>query len=236
MTEMAKNIVITGGTKGIGRAILEQFAKKGFNIFVCSRTDKELQEVKNNIESKYNVVCNTFQGDMSQKSEVLKFSKVVLEKFKTVDVLINNVGYFVPGEICEEEDGKLEEMMNANVYSAYHLTRSLINPIIKSKGYIFNICSIASIIAYPNGGSYSITKFALYGMTKVLREELKTKDVRVTAVLPGAVLTASWDGVDLPAERFIKPLDVALSIENAYDLSPNSVIEELIIRPQLGDI
>ncbi len=128
-------------------------------------------------------------------------------------------------------------MINIHVYSAYYLTRQLIAGMIEHKdGYIFNMCSIASIIAYPNGGSYSVAKFALYGMTKVLREEMKTHGIRVTAILPGATLTASWEGVDLPAERFSKPDDVAQAVYGAYHMSRQSVVEEIIIRPQLGDL
>ena len=103
-------------------------------------------------------------------------------------------------------------------------------------GHIFNMCSTASIIPYVNGGSYCISKFALYGMSKVLREEMKAYGIRVTAILPGATLTPSWEEVDLPPERFIKPDDVAQAVKSAYLLSENSVVEEILIRPQLGDI
>ena len=128
-------------------------------------------------------------------------------------------------------------MINIHVYSAYYLTRQLISNLLENKdGYIFNMCSIASIMAYPNGGSYSVAKFALYGMTKVLREEMKPHGIRVTAILPGATLTASWEGVDLPAERFMKPEDVAQAVYGAYTMSRQSVVEEIIIRPQLGDL
>ena len=126
------------------------------------------------------------------------------------EVLVNNAGVFLPGMIETEVDGALEHMINTNLYSAYHLTRSLMPEMKRlKKGYIFNMCSIASIKAYANGGSYGISKFALYGMTKVLREELKEFNIKVTAVLPGATLTASWEGVDLPEERFIKVEDIA---------------------------
>jgi short-subunit dehydrogenase len=104
------------------------------------------------------------------------------------------------------------------------------------KGHIFTICSTASIMAYPNGGSYCISKFALYGMTKVLREEMKPHNVKVTAVLPGATFTDSWKGVDLPEERFIDSMDIAESIWATYSLSPRAVVEEILIRPQLGDL
>jgi short-subunit dehydrogenase len=103
-------------------------------------------------------------------------------------------------------------------------------------GHIFNMCSIASIKAYDNGGSYAIAKFALLGFSKCLREELKAHGIRVTAIMPGATKTASWDGVDLPEERFMKVEDVAEMVYAAYSLSGRSVVEEVIIRPQLGDI
>src|SRR5260370_41716527 len=97
------------------------------------------------------------------------------------------------------------------------------------------MCSIASIKAYPNGGSYAISKFALLGFTKVLREEMKPFNIRVTAVMPGATKTASWDGVDLPDSRFMKTEDIAEVIFNACYISARTLVEELIIRPQFGD-
>jgi short-subunit dehydrogenase len=168
---------------------------------------------------------------------VEQFAGFVKSLNRKIDILVNNAGYFIPGQIHNEPEGTLESMINIHVYSAYYLTRQLISSMIENKdGYIFNMCSVASIMAYPNGGSYSIAKFALYGMTKVLREEMKPHGIRVTAILPGATLTASWEGVDLPAERFMKPEDVANAVYGAYHMSRQSVVEEIIIRPQLGDL
>ena len=127
--------------------------------------------------------------------------------------------------------------MNTNVASAYHLTRGLVGEMIsRRQGHIFMMCSTASITPYTNGGSYCISKFALLGMSRVLREELKPHDVKVTAILPGATLTASWEGTDLPEDRFLKPGDVADSAWAAYTLSKSAVVEEILIRPQLGDL
>jgi short-subunit dehydrogenase len=89
---------------------------------------------------------------------------------------------------------------------------------------------------YINGGSYCISKYAMYGMTQVLREEMKEHNVRVTAVLPGATYTSSWEGADLPPERLMKPEDVASAVWNAYEMSSRTVVEEIILRPQLGDL
>jgi short-subunit dehydrogenase len=127
-------------------------------------------------------------------------------------------------------------MINTNLYSAYHLTRGLLPIMMKAgSGDIVNICSIASIMPYANGGSYSISKYAMLGMTKVLREEMKQHGIRVMAVLPGATYTSSWEGAEIPETRFMKAEDVADAVFGACALSRNSVVEEVLIRPAEGD-
>jgi len=233
-----KTAVVTGGTKGIGSAIIEKFLANEIDVITCSRNEDELVAFKEELQSKYeDVKIYVSKADMSKKEEVLDFLDFIKLTGRKIDILVNNAGVFIPGTSHQEEDGMLELMMATNLYSAYYLSRGII-PGMKEvgSGYIFNICSIASLQAYDNGGSYSISKFALHGFSKALREELKTHGVRVSSILPGATLTASWDGVDLPAERFIKPEDVADLIFAAYSLKGNTVVEDLVVRPQLGDI
>ena len=224
---MNKTIVVTGGTKGIGRAIVDKFASEGFTVITCARTE----------ENNFPENIHFFKADMSKKVEVLAFANFVKTTVNQVDILVNNTGFFLPGQIHNEEEGTLEAMIEPNLYSAYNLTRALIGDMIERKdGYIFNICSTASITAYTNGGSYCISKFAMLGMSKVLREELKTHHVRVTSILPGATLTNSWAGVELPAERFIAPDDIAQVVWTAYNLPDSTVLEEILLRPMLGDL
>ncbi len=224
---MNKTIVVTGGTKGIGRAIVDKFAQEGFTVLTCARTE----------EDNFPENVHFFKADMSKKSEVLAFADFVKGTVNQVDILVNNTGFFLPGQIHNEEEGTIEAMIETNLYSAYHLTRALVNEMITRKeGYIFNICSTASITAYTNGGSYCISKFAMLGMSKVLREELKPHYVRVTSILPGATLTNSWAGVELPAERFIAPEDIAQVVWTAYNLPDSTVLEEILLRPMLGDL
>ncbi|MES2730380.1 MAG: SDR family NAD(P)-dependent oxidoreductase [Bacteroidota bacterium] len=235
---MNKFIVVSGGTKGIGRAIIEKFASEGFSVATCARNKADLDELKQAIEKKHQGCQVHVQvADLSDNSQTESFVHFVNSLRQPVEVLVNNAGYFLPGLIHNEAPGTLESMIQTNLYSAYHLTRGLIGEMIQRRdGYVFTLCSTASIMAYPNGGSYCIAKHALLGMTKVLREEMKPHNIRVTAVLLGATLTASWEGVDLPAERFMKSEDVADAIFSAFSLSKNSVVEEILIRPQLGDI
>lgn len=234
---MNRLIVVTGGTKGIGKAVIEKFAAQGFDIVTCSRKAEELDTLKETIEKKYSIKVFIKPTDMGDKIQVKAFADFVLSLHRPIDVLVNNAGFFIPGEISTEPDGTLESMINANLYSAYNLTRGLVGEMkSKKSGHIFNVCSVASFKAYSNGGSYAISKFALLGFSKCLREELKKFHIRVTAVMPGATKTQSWDGVDLPDDRFMPTEDIAETVFSAYSLSKRSVVEEIVIRPQLGDI
>jgi|SRR5688572_2193640 len=234
---MAGLVVVTGGTKGIGRAILEKFASNGYDVCTCARKKAELESLAADFGKKYKVKIHHRVADLSITDQVANFVEFVNQLGQQVDVLVNNAGQFVGGAITEEPSGALEAMIAANLYSAYHTTRGLVGGMKQQRhGHIFNMCSVASFMAYPNGGSYAITKFALLGFSKSLREELKSYGVRVTAILPGAVRTASWDGTDLPNDRFMKSEDVANTVFSAYMLSKQSVVEEIVMRPMLGDI
>ncbi len=233
-----KTAVITGASKGIGKAIAEKFAKENFNLAICARNENELQQTKNDllkINATIDVLC--VSADVSNKNERENFCKKVLNHFKTIDVLVNNAGTFLPGNIADEPEGRLEFLWQTNVLSAYEITRYFLPNMLQQKsGYIFNMSSVAGLQAYENGGSYSITKFALTGFSKNLREELKDKGIRVTTIYPGAVLTDSWKGTDLLKERFIMTSDVASVVFNAYQLSDSSLVEDIVLRPTLGDI
>ena len=235
---MRKLSVVTGGAQGIGRAIIEKFVAEGFDAATCSRHLKELEALKSAVEKTHpGSALFIRQADLSKKPEAISFSEWVLSLKRPVAVLVNNAGYFVPGEISDEPDGNIESMIDANLYSAYHTTRGLVADMKRIRsGHIFNMCSIASFQAYKNGGSYAISKFALLGFSKCLREELKPYSIRVTAVMPGATMTRSWEGAGLPDERFINVRDIADAVYGAYALSLNTVVEEIIIRPQEGDI
>lgn len=231
------NIIVTGASKGIGRAIAEKFAAEGNTILICSRGEKSLYDTVNELQTKFpGSIIKGKASDMSDKQSVHEFASWCLEQ-GSPDVLVNNAGQFVPGSIHDEADGILEQMIETNLYSAYHLTRAILpSMIIKGSGHIFNICSIASIHAYANGGSYSISKFALLGFSKNLREELKPKGIKVTAVMPGATLSASWDGFDIDPKRIMEVNDVAEMIYATSKLSSMAVVEDIVMRPQLGDL
>ena len=232
------NVIITGGSKGIGKAVAAGFAAAGANLFLCARDEFELYKTVASLqEANTGSTIHALAADVSTNEGVKKFGHWVLERVDTVAVLVNNAGSFIPGNIHNEDEGLLQQMMNTNLFSAYHLTRLLLPLMISARqGHIFNMCSIASLQAYPNGGSYSISKFALAGFSKNLREELKPHNIKVTAVYPGAVMTSSWGDFDNAAKRIMEATDIATMIIAATKLSPQAVVEDIIIRPQLGDL
>lgn len=229
---MSQKVFVSGASKGIGLAIAQKFLQHGFEVAISASSEASIAKVKQEFPQ---IQC--FQADMSNKQQVLALADKLNQSFGPLDVLVNNVGKFLPGAIHSESDEIFETMMLTNLNSNYYLTKRVLPAMMERKqGTIFNICSIASIMAYANGGAYSISKHALLGFSKVLREEMKPHGIRVVSVLPGATLTASWEGVDLPPERLMPAEDIAAIVWDTYKLSSRTVVEEILVRPQLGDL
>jgi short-subunit dehydrogenase len=231
------NVVITGASRGIGKSVAEIFAANGHYLFLSSRNEVQLYKTMEELNTKYPAVSIKAKAfDLSSKEQAKEFGAWCLE-LCVPDIIINNVGGFEPGSIYNEQDGLLENQMAINLYSAYHLTRTLLPKMMERKsGHIFNMCSIAALKAYPNGGSYSISKYAMHGFSKNLRVELKPFNIKVTTVFPGAVLTDSWGDFDNSSDRIMVAGDIAKMIYTASLLSSGACVEEIVIRPQLGDL
>jgi short-subunit dehydrogenase len=230
------NCIITGASKGLGKAMAERFAEGGYNIALVARDGQRLSAVQAELEARYpDRRFQSFAVDMGEKEKVASLGKGLAGA--AVDVLINNAGQFLPGSVQSEAEGTLERLMAVNLYGAYHLTRLLLPGMIARKtGHIFNICSIASLKAYANGGAYSISKYALAGFSANLREEMKPHGVKVTAVYPGAVYTDSWAGSGVDPHRIMEAADIAGMVFAASQLSRQATVEEILLRPQLGDL
>ncbi len=232
------NAVITGASRGIGKATARIFALHGYDLYLCSKNEEKLFQTIEEIKTDFpDISVDGKALDLSKKQQAQLLGEWVNTNVETIDVLVNNAGSFIQGNVSDEPDGGLETMIETNLYSAYHLTRTVLPKMIKTKvGHIFTLCSIASLAAYPNGGSYSISKFALLGFTKNLRRELQPHGIKVTAVIPGAAYTDSWKSSGVAEQRLMEADDIAKAIYHATLLSPQAVIEEIIIRPQLGDL
>jgi short-subunit dehydrogenase len=231
------NAVITGASRGIGKAIAKKFAANGYGLYLCSRHDESLLIAAEELKTEFpDITIYVKAFDLGKKQQAQFFARWVLEQAESVDILVNNAGTFVPGNVSDEPDGALEEMLEVNLCSAYHLTRALLPRMMEQKsGHIFNMSSIAGLKAYPGGGAYSISKFALNGFSQNLRHELMPHGIKVTTLLPGAVFTDSWKGF-VAEDRIMQAEDLAQMVYTASQLSLQATVEEIIIRPQLGDL
>ncbi len=231
------NVLVTGASRGIGKAVAEIFAAQGHHLFLCARGEATLNKTLEDLQEKFpSALIRAKPFDLSIKEQALAFGQWCLE-YGIPDILVNNAGLFEPGNVHNETEGILESQVAVNLFSAYHVTRAVLPRMMeKRSGHIFNMCSIASLHAYPNGGAYSISKFALYGFSKNLREEMKPHGIRVTTVLPGAVHTDSWGGFDNSQKRIMEADDIAKMVFAASQLSAAACVEEIVIRPQRGDL
>src|SRR5580704_2536494 len=231
-------IVITGASRGLGFSMAEAFAAEGHDLYLTSLNEVKLYNALGSLMGRFpDQVIKAKPFDLGTKQGAMNFGNWVLGLGVEPDILINNAGTFQPGHVNDEPEDQLEDMLHVNLFSAYHLTRILLPSMMKRKsGHIFNISSIAGLQAYPNGGSYSISKFALTGFSKNLREELKPYSIKVTCVYPGAVYTDSWADSGVKPDRIMKPSDIANMVVQISKLSPQALVEELVIRPLAGDL
>jgi short-subunit dehydrogenase len=231
-------VIITGASRGLGLAMAEAFAKEGHDLYLTSRSEVNLYHALASLQARFpDQIIKAKAFDIGLKTGAVEFGQWVLGSAVETDILINNAGIFEPGRVIDESEGQMEKMLNTNFLSAYYVTRMLLPSMMERKsGHIFNMSSIAALQAYPNGGSYSISKFALTGFSKNLREELKPYSIKVTCVYPGAVYTDSWAAAGISPGRIMKATDIADTVVQISKLSPQAVVEDLVIRPLLGDL
>ncbi len=230
--------LITGASRGIGKAIAFEFGAKGFDLVLSSKKVENLLSTQQELQQTYpSITVDCFAADLSTEKGCNDLVNYFTKTYSHLNVLINNAGMFLPGTLMEENSQQMQFQLDLNFFSAYRITQGLWG-LLKTtrRAHVFNMCSIASITAYAAGGGYSVSKFALLGFSKSLRLEGMPHGIAVSAVLPGATLTDSWAGVDLPESRFMRASDVASVIGNAFDMNERTVMEEVVIRPVLGDI
>jgi len=233
-----KNALITASTKGIGRAITIALAKEGINVAVCARGEKDLADLKAELSAlNPNIKIFTAATDVSVKAEIIKFAADAEKELGAINIIVNNAGIYEPYSILDDGEDTFQKSINTNLAPAYELYRYFGKKLIAvGEGHIFNICSIASLMPVVEAGTYSVTKFALLGLTKVMRLELQAHNVKVTAVIPGSTLTSSWDGVAVDKNVMVMPEDIASAVVNIYNMSPGANVDEIVIKPVNGQV
>jgi NADP-dependent 3-hydroxy acid dehydrogenase YdfG len=236
---MAKPVVlITGASQGIGAAIAKVFATeiRGVRLVLVARNERKLSSVAGAC-CRRGARAVALPCDVSDEAAVAGLSATVHARFGAVDVLINNAGKFAGAPFTELSIAEFDRMISANLRSVFLVSRAFAPAMIaRGRGDIFNMSSIAGLIAYPGGAGYSAAKFGVSGLSKVMRAELREKGVRVCCVYPGATQSPSWDGSAVDPVRMMPAADVARAFLDVYRLSRRTVVEEMVLRPQRGDV
>ena len=181
-----KNVLITGGARGIGRKIVEDLSQKGYNIFLnYNKSEKEAIYLKNNYKN-----IEIYKADVSDYTQVKEMAKIALETYKKIDVLINNAGISKIQPITDISINDWNEIINTNLNSVFYVTKEIIENMIHNKnGLIINISSIWGIVGASCETHYSATKAGINGFTKALAKELGPSNIRVNAIAPGIIET-----------------------------------------------
>ncbi len=231
-------ILITGASQGIGAAIAKVFAAElpGARLALVARSEKNLRTAARAC-IRLGAEVEIFPCDVSDEAAVAAMARKVTGHFGPVDVLINNAGKFFGAPFLKMKAADFDAQIAANLRSVFLVSQALVPAMVKrGRGDVFNMSSIAGLQAYPNGAAYCAAKFGVTGLTKVMRAELKDKGVRVCCIHPGATWTPSWSGSGVKRERIMPAEDIARAILDIHRLSRRTVVEEIVLRPQLGDV
>lgn len=188
-----KVVLITGASSGIGKESAIQFAKKGSNVILIARRKQKLEEIATDLK-KFNISTLVCECDVSNKLQVEKMSKIVLEKHGSVDILVNNAGFAIYGSISDLTIKEIESQMATNYFGMVYCIKNFIPSMLEKKsGHIVNVASVAASFGLPGIASYCASKFAMLGFSEGLKHELKGTGVGVTVVSPIMVRTNFFD-------------------------------------------
>lgn len=238
-----KIVFITGASSGIGKACSEYFAAEGAKLILTARRENLLRELTEKFNREYNTDAITFSLDVRDKNSVSELINSLPEKWKNIDILINNAGLAKGlNKIYEDDIDNWEDMIDTNVKGLLYVTRAIVPGMVDRKsGHVINIGSTAGHEAYPKGHVYCATKHAVNAITKSLRMDVVDKNIRVSTVDPGAVETnfsnVRFFGDKEKAKNVYKGLtpltaeDVAEAVLFCATRPPHANIAEIILMP-----
>lgn len=226
-------IIVTGASQGIGAEIALKFSRlPNAVILLLARSESKLENVAKECR-RSGAEAHYFICDVTDETQVRTVSKQILSKWPAPDALINNAGLYQPTSFAKTTAEEFKNQIDINLTSAFLVTQAFLPPMIeKQSGDIFFVCSTASWQPFPISPAYCAAKHGLLGLARTLRESTINDGLRVVAVMPGKTLTPSWDGTDIPEDKFIPADDVANIIFNIHQLDCRTNIDEIIVRPR----
>lgn len=185
-----KIAIVTGASSGIGRAIALELAKEGVHLIITGRNRERLNQVRHEIETKFDVNVHSIIADVTNKNDVINTVNVTIEKYGKIDILINNAGLVQYQLFADSDEDDLRNMLETNIIGPFNMMKA-VYPHMKEvqSGDIINIASMSGINATKGSGLYSASKFGLIGLTEGIMQEIRRDNIRVAHIEPSAVLT-----------------------------------------------
>lgn len=232
MELQGKTALITGGSKGIGRAIAEQMLQAGMNVGITGRSMNSLNSVTDELKAKYGDKVIAFEADVRNYAAQQSAVSDLVAKFGSLDVVIANagVGHFAP--IDEMTHDQWNDIIDINLTGVFNTVKAAVEPIKQSEGYIITIASLAGTNFFAEGSAYNASKFGLVGFTQAVMLDLRKYGVKVSTIMPGSVSTYFNDHTPNEADAWkIQPEDIAELTMDILNMNPRTLPSKIEVRP-----
>jgi NADP-dependent 3-hydroxy acid dehydrogenase YdfG len=235
---MLKNqvAIVTGASRGVGKATALALAQAGTKVVLASRTKQDLEAVADLIRTKGGEAL-AIPTDVTQADDVERLIHQTLETYHQIDILVNNAGIGIFGQVVDLKEADWRKVIDSNLTSVYLCSKYALQSMLeRQSGQIVNVLSIAAKVPFKASSAYCAAKAGVFAFTKVLSEEVRDQNIRVTAVSPGSIHTSFWDGIEghPDFDLMLKPEHVAETILFVATHPPGMVLEEIIVTPPLG--
>jgi NAD(P)-dependent dehydrogenase (short-subunit alcohol dehydrogenase family) len=222
--------IVTGATRGIGRAIAAELARLGATVVVSGRTPSEVERVARELGAPSRALG--IPADVQNLQNVERLVAQTIETFGRIDVLVNNAGIGVFGPVDRLQPEEWEAVVNTNLRGPFYVIRAVAPHMIRQRsGHIINISSLAGKNAFAGGSIYCASKFGLLGLSRCAAEDLRAHGIRVSVICPGSVLTEFSPHAGKDLAKMLRPEDVAHAVAMLVTQQPQSFISEIDIRP-----
>ncbi|MBN9350445.1 MAG: SDR family oxidoreductase [Chitinophagaceae bacterium] len=229
--EDKKVVYVTGGSRGIGKGITQFLLNKGYRVAFSSRKLSDAQSAAKSLQGNAENIF-PLQSDVRNAEDEINAVKNILKKWGRLDVLVANAGLGIFAPFEDLSYGQWHQVIDTNVTGVFNSTKAAVEAIIKTKGYIITIASLAGVNFLPKGTAYNASKFAIVGFTQALMLDLRQKDVKVTTIMPGSVASHFDNHVPSEADDWkIQPEDIGEIIFDLLRMNPRTLPSKIEVRP-----